>query len=1622
MSSGSSLDQFTSGKSVESFISSYYAHMADEDARNFTPDELAERARFHYELAEQRRLGEAAIAIRDEPGCSVVAITTDDMPFLVDSVTAELVRQNAAIHMVLHPTFVATRNTGTSELIEVNDVPSTMGVSSGDTAALPSISHLVAEGDNASHVESWMSVEIDRVDEEKAEEIKAGLRRVLADVRASVEDWPDMRNKVREIADALDDVPGTDGVPDLQQAKDLLYWLDDGNFTFLGFREYELKSEDGEDVLVTKADSGLGMLRDKQHDRAVQHLTGAGREKAREKRALVITKANSRSTVHRAAYLDYIGVKRFDAEGNVDGERRFIGLFATTAYTASVRRIPIVRDKVGAVLRECGFPSDSHSGKDLLSIMETYPRDELFQITEEELTEVALSIMRLQERRRTRLFLRPDIYGRFMSALVYLPRDRYTTQVRLRIEEELRTTFDAEHIDYEARMSESSLARLFFRIRLPKGGEVPEVDQSELEDRLVRAARSWSEGISQVLNKEHDVEEASRLSSLWAEAFPPGYRVDYEVEDALGDIARFYELAREEESRKQEGGPEPLPILDVYIPDGVEEVPEDARLKLYLVEPKSLSQILPYFHNLDLEVTDERPFEVIRGDGEDFFLYDFGLKYPEGVGPMETADLLSEAFRAAVAGDSESDRFDRLVLREQIPWRQIALLRSYAKYMRQMGNNNSYRFMSDTLLANPQVTRGLLGLFAARFDPEVDEAARDETSSQVREDLSGQMEQVASLDADRVLRTFINLIEQSLRTNYYRDQRHLSVKFNPEGIEGLAYPRPKYEIWVYSPRVEGVHLRFGDVARGGLRWSDRQEDFRTEVLGLVKAQTVKNAIIIPTGAKGGFFAKQLPDPGADRNAWMEEGKESYRVFIRGLLDIVDNLEIRDDGEKVVPPERVVRHDDEDTYLVVAADKGTASFSDTANALAKEYEFWLGDAFASGGSVGYDHKAMGITAKGAWESVKRHFSELDHDSQAEDFTAVGIGDMSGDVFGNGMLLSRHVRLIAAFDHRHLFLDPDPDAASSFEERKRLFNLPRSTWDDYNKDLISSGGGVYQRFTKSIPISDQVRQALGIEDGVDAMSPPELIRAILKAPADLLYNGGIGTYVKASVETNADVGDKTNDSIRVNGGDLRVRVVGEGGNLGMTQQGRIEAARQDIILNTDAIDNSAGVDCSDHEVNIKIFVDRMVTAGKLKEADRADFLQSMTGEVERLVLRDNIDQNILLLNDKQRIEVTSPSFERLMDWLDTEADLNRDIENLPSTVELHERVEGGQGLTSPELSVLAAYAKIQLATVLTKSDLVDDPWFERTLADYFPEQLAERFGDDLQTHPLRREIIATVLANDMVNIGGITFAFRAIEETSVSESAVARAFVVMREVYDLDELLAELNSLPAGFPTEHWCAVHLDVRRLLDRAVRWYINQVHVGISVGEAVEMYKPLMDPLRRDLFEYLKGDDLARNEEWLQRASDWDLPESLGRRWAKLFESYALLDIARVSKDIDEPIEQIAKVYYTLYDRFGVDKLLDRITNLPRRDRWEALARAALREDLYSTVAEMTIAIMNTTGSEEGTDRGNSEARIERWEEINAEHLDRSRKMFNEVNRLDKDDIASLSVALRLLRSIVRR
>ncbi|WP_196837260.1 NAD-glutamate dehydrogenase [Zhihengliuella flava] len=1610
MSTGSSMaERFIADTLTSSFIESYYGHLAEEDAASYDEADLHRRVEHHLELGYQRQEAQSLVTTRTEEGRTVIYVVTDDKPFLVDSVVSEVVRQQHAITLVTHPTFIVQRKEATGELTKVDPIATSAPISSGDTATLPSMSHFLRDADANTKIESWIAVQLgSEKNDDATEALVEGIGAALEDVRVSVDDWQLMRNKVQEIVAELEAQRSRINVDGLGEAAELLRWLDNGHFTFLGYREYSLTQSEGQDALEISVDSSLGLMRRNIPTSRIQQLNALSREHARERSPLVITKANRRSRVDRSVYLDYIGVKSFDDQGNVTGERRFIGLFSSNAYIRSVREIPVVRRKVEEVRTRAGFSETSHSGKDLVTILESYPRDELFQIGTDDLYETVMGILRLQERRVTRVFLRPDTYGRFMSALVFVPRDRYTTNVRRRIEAELKDTFHSESLDFEVHMSESSLVRVFFRIRLTGGGEVPSVDRRELEGRLVRAVRSWPEAVAQVIG-EQQPDTAKELTALWADAFPPDYRVAFEVEDALDDIAEFTLL----ESANHEGPVVRIrPAVDDELERGL-----SARLKIYVDSTMSLSTILPVLTNQGLEVIDETPYVIRRGDGVELHLYVFGLRFPEGRETENAYELLAEAYRAVALGDAESDTFDRLILAQGMTWRQVTILRAYAKYLRQLGNSNSYEFMGDTLLANPVVAQALVDLFEATFAPDLGDSSRDAAVGEARETLGSGLDQVATLDADRLLRRFENVISATLRTNYFaKGVDALAFKLSPGEIDGAPYPRPQFEIWVYSPRVEGVHLRFGAVARGGLRWSDRREDFRTEVLGLVKAQVTKNAVIVPDGAKGGFYAKQLPDPAVDRGAWFEAGQSAYRIFIRSLLSVTDNLDIAEDGSQtVIPPDNVVRLDGDDTYLVVAADKGTATFSDTANQISEEMGHWLGDAFASGGSVGYDHKAMGITARGAWESVKSHFKQLDHDTQSQDFTVVGVGDMSGDVFGNGMLLSRHIRLVAAFDHRHIFLDPSPDAAASYAERQRLFDLPRSSWADYDESLLSEGGGIYPRHSKTIPISAEVCQALGLEPGTKTLTPPELLRAILQAPVDLFYNGGIGTYIKSEAETHADVGDRANDAIRINGSEVRARVIGEGGNLGLTQLGRVEAALKGVLLNTDAIDNSAGVDCSDHEVNIKILVDRLVARGRLDAADRADFLESMTEEVGQLVLQTNIEQNIMLINDQQRLGSWNSSFERLMDWLEQHAGLDREIEFLPSQAELEQRRSEGQFLTAPELSVLAAYAKIQLTAALTKARIADDSYFDQTLVEYFPTKLRERFGEDIQTHPLKQEIVAMVVANNIVNEGGITYAFRVMEETGATELDVARAFVALQEIYEFHRILDDVHQLPVSFSTEQWSQFQLDTRRMLDRTTRWFLAHVS-DQPIAESIDTLRPAVQHLSGKMQSLLGENDAGRVATRYEDARQWEVGANLAKRWSEQFETFPLLDIAQTAQETGLDADELAQVYYTVYERFQIDELLERITSLPRDDRWQSLARAGLRDDVYTTALDIAESAL------QGSEAGTPEEKVDAWEARQEHSLKRVRQVFDEVNRQERDDMASLSVALRLLRSIVRR
>ncbi|HEY5246959.1 MAG TPA: NAD-glutamate dehydrogenase, partial [Dermatophilaceae bacterium] len=1430
------------GEKLEPFLGFYYRHMATEDLLARRPEDLLGAALSHRELAQSRPVGTANVRVYtptvEEDGWScghtVLEIVTDDMQFLVDSVISELSRQDRAVHLVVHPQLVVRRD-AVGELQEILDVDAL-----NDTEAL-------SNAEFGAGIESWMHVEIDRQGGAVEQDaLTKGLQRVLSDVRESVEDWPKMQLDCQQIAADLDTDPPKGVDPEeVNETRRLLLWLADNHFTFLGYREYTLETQDDEDVLRAIPGTGLGLLRyDQPHSGSFGRLGPEGLAKAREPHLLILTKANARATVHRSTHLDYVGIKVFDADGEVTGEKRFLGLFTASAYTESVLRVPIVDTKVHQVLATSGFTGASHSGKDLLGILETYPRDELFQTSAEDLYDIATTVLHLQERRKSHLFLRADEYGRFVSCLIYIPRDRYTTAVRLKMESILKGAFHGASVDYTTRVSESVLARLHFVVRVAPGDVIPTVDEKDLQQRLIEATRTWDEDLSEVARIEYGEEAGARLIGLYGKAFPEAYKEDFSPRVGVVDLRQFELLDSVDATR-----------LNLYHEPGSPSA--ERRFKLYRRGRLSLTAVLPLFTHFGVEVVDEHPYQIDRADGVVVHVYDFGLKgaVPEAwVGSRREGlrELFQDAFAAVWEGQAESDGFNALVLGGELTWRQVVILRAVAKYLRQTGSTFSQAYVEATLVANVAIAAQLVQLFETRLDPfhpaakagtaPADDAGRAAAEALIVEAITGALENVASLDHDRIIRGFLGVIQATMRTNYYQRtgkvgepasgadtgyKSYLSLKLDPQKVPDLPAPRPMFEIWVYSPRVEGVHLRFGKVARGGLRWSDRREDFRTEVLGLGKAQMVKNAVIVPTGSKGGFFPKHLPDPSVDRDAWLAEGIASYKLFISGLLDVTDNRI----GAEVVPPDSVVRHDADDSYLVVAADKGTATFSDIANGVAQSYGYWLDDAFASGGSAGYDHKTMGITARGAWESVKRHFREIGVDIQSTDFTVAGVGDMSGDVFGNGMLLSQHIRLVAAFDHRHIFLDPNPVAATSFLERKRLFDLPRSSWADYDRALISEGGSVIARSAKSVRISAPVGKALGLPPGTKAMTPAQLMKAILAAPVDLLWNGGIGTYVKASFEVSSEVGDRANDAIRIDGTDLRATVVGEGGNLGCTQLGRIEACLAGVHINTDAIDNSAGVDTSDHEVNIKILLNAMTREGDMTLKQRNALLASMTEDIARQVLRDNYEQNALLGNARAQEHVMLPVHRRFIHWLDDRGDLDPVLEFLPSDTEIERRHEAGLGLTSPESSVLVAYAKLALKKDLLHSALPDEPWFQATLTKYFPNPIREKYQDKLASHPLRREIITNAVVNSMVNRGGMTFAFRASEETGATAEQVTRAFVVCREVFDMVGFVGSVEQLDNIVSTETQTALYLEFRRLLDRAVRWFLVNRPSTINVA-----------------------------------------------------------------------------------------------------------------------------------------------------------------------------------------------
>ncbi|ATI32527.1 MULTISPECIES: NAD-glutamate dehydrogenase [Rhodococcus] len=1557
----------------------------------------------HLALGRQRTPGTAVWRVYRPSGSeglgAAVQIVTDDMSLLVESVTAMLNRQGVGISQFAHPILTVER----------------------DNAG-----NLISLGDSGIQ-ESWMHVQLDsEVEDSDLDAIEAHLGKVLADVRQVVGDTPDMKALQLRVADELESAAETASgritPEEFSDTARLLRWMADGNYAVLGYRRFE-GTKDGS---RTVAGSGLGVLRSDAVTEGPMSLPPVA--DLPDRPLLVLTQGSFPATVHRAVYPYFVGVSILDDSGNIVGEHRFLGVFTVVALHENVLAIPLIERRVREVIARAGVDLHSYSGQAMLEVIQSFPRTELFSSDAETLFETVHAVHSIGLRRQVRLFVREDTFGRFVSCLVYLPRDRYTTRVRLAMQNLLWREFGPGTVDYTARVTENDLALLHVTIRRDPDSEPVHLDVSEANRERVQAlltevSRSWDDRINDLVRDIPGVDP--ELVQRYSRVLPDGYKEDFEPSRALADIARLEALAPG--------------AIDVLLYRAVDSAPGAWRFTLFVGgDGISLSQVLPVLQSLGVEVLDERPHVVQRLDGVQCWIYDFGLSVPADLRasveidldaqvPLETSTApltevqkrFTAAFGAVWFGRAEADRFNELVLRAGMSWRQAVVLRAYAKYLRQATFPYSQFHIEGIALTHPQTAFALVQLFEAMFDPEKQDDIR---VAELDEQLRASIDEVLSLDADRILRGMFSLVKATLRTNFYvvdadgRSRDYLSVKLDPSRISELPKPRPAFEIYVYSPEVEGVHLRFGAVARGGLRWSDRREDFRTEVLGLVKAQAVKNAVIVPVGAKGGFVVKNPPlptgDPAADRTATLETGKACYTTFISGLLDITDNVHAAT-GE-VVTPDRVVRKDDQDRYLVVAADKGTATFSDLANSVAAKYDFWLGDAFASGGSVGYDHKGMGITARGAWESVKRHFRELGVDTQTQDFTTVGVGDMSGDVFGNGMLLSRHIRLVGAFDHRHIFLDPNPDAASSFVERQRLFELPRSSWADYDKSLISEGGGVWDRTVKSVPIAESVRIALGLAEGVTKLSPPELMQAILSAPVDLLWNGGIGTYVKASTETNAQVGDKSNDAVRVDGQDLRVKVIGEGGNLGVTALGRIEFSANGGHINTDAIDNSAGVDCSDHEVNIKILLDSLVRSQLLPTQERNPLLASMTDDVAALVLADNIAQNALLGISR----VTAPQMlgvhRRQLTDLTKARGLDRKLEALPTDKEIERRLEAGVGLTSPELATLTAHVKLSLKDDLLATELPDNDFFAQQIPQYFPTAVRDRFETEIKAHPLRRQIVATMLVNEVIDNGGITYAYRLAEETGASSTDSIRAYAAVREVFALDEVWSRIRS--AGVSAEIENELIVESCRLLDRASRWFLANRPQPIAVGAEVARYSAAYRataPLVPGLLAGHQLDDLLVRA---QSVIDRGAPEALALDVFRLLDVYCLLDIADIADIADHDITEVAELYYALDAHLGIDWLLSAVSGLERGDRWHSLARLALRDDLYSSLRQLTMEVL--AGGEPGE---SPQEKIDEWESTNASRLSRARAALVEIFESGTLDLATLSVAARQVRSMVR-
>ncbi len=1548
------------GGSVGDLERSFLAQAHEDYAADETPEidgaDLAVVLASAWSAVGDRRPGDAARisvgpltgAAGRHTGYDLVQIVQDDGPFLVDSVLGQLAEIGVTVRALFHP--------------------------------------VVSAGSKGVDRVSIILIVIDPLPQERRDALGEALAATLEDVRAAVTDHAAMIALMQRSATDLAACPAGVDPAVLRENIEFLQWLTSDRFVFLGARDYDYpRSSDGgyeAEAPLSQASEGLGVLRDPERRvlrRASEPavLTAAMKRQLDLSEPVTVAKANLRSRVHRRAYMDYVGVKRYGPDGRATGETRFVGLFTVEAYDKTAKEVPLVRRKVANALERAGKTPGGHNYKRLKNILENYPRDELFQISEDELLDIALGVLHLYDRPRIRIFTRKDPFDRFVSVLTFIPRERFHASVRERIGQILARAWGGRVSAWYPQLTDQPLVRIHYIIGVTPGDH-PCPDEAALEAEVAEAGRSWVDRFEGALRAaDFDDVAVGPLSARWAQAFGAGYRDRYDAPEAVRDLMAIDAL--NETGAVGEG--ESVAVRAFRSPA---DTSLQFRFKLYRRGGAvPLSDVLPILADMGLKTLEEWGHALRPAGADPIHVHEFLLEDPRGEA-LNFDDVrapFEEAFSAVWNGRTESDGFNRLVLELGVGWREAALIRTLARYRQQTGLDPSQAVQEEALREYPSVARALLALFHEKFDPALGTVeAREAPVADLYAALQTLLQEVKSLDHDRALRRIASLILAIKRTNFYQTAAdglphpYIAIKIASRELEDLPLPKPFREIFVWAPHVEGVHLRFGPVARGGLRWSDRRDDFRTEVLGLVKAQQVKNAVIVPVGSKGGFYPKALPR-GGDRDAIQAEAIRAYKTFLSGLLDLTDNIV----GEGApVRPANVVAWEGDDPYLVVAADKGTATFSDIANGVSQSYGFWLDDAFASGGSAGYDHKVMGITARGAWEAVKRHFREMGKDIQTQPFTVAGVGDMSGDVFGNGMLLSKAIKLVAAFDHRDIFIDPTPDPARSWEERKRLFKLPRSSWQDYDKSLISPGGGVFPRSAKAIELTPEIRALLGIE--AESVDPATLMQAILRADVELLYFGGIGTYVKAAHESHAQAGDKANDAIRIDGGEVRAKVIGEGANLGLTQAGRIEMARNGVRLNTDAIDNSAGVDSSDHEVNIKILTGAAIASGALKAEDRNALLASMTDEVGLKVLAHNYDQTLALTLQQAEGAAALESQQRFMQQLSARGKLDRKVEGLPDDLRLNEMKATATPLARPELAVLTAYAKIELFDEIVASTAPDDPFFEETLLRYFPAPLA-RFEADMRRHRLRREIVSTVLANEIVNMCGPTFPDRIRGAAECDTGALVTAFEAARRIFRLDEAWDAVSALDLKIPAEAQTALYTEISLVLRRQTFWLARRAAgAETTVGGLIETYRPAADALRQAGADVLSRFEQGRLRERIQAFVGMGVPEDLAGVVAALRPLVATADIGDLARQTGWSAPAMARLYHQVGAAFDFDRLRAAAGSVPSADHFDRLAVRRLIQDFMNEQLALTRAVAAASDEKVGVSEAAAEQAVDAW------------------------------------------